>query len=236
MKKPVIGITLDHENDQKYSALPYYALRENYIRAVQLYGGTSILLPFANGEINNYLKLIDGLLITGGNFDISPSLYGNVDMHNKTSLKESRTSFEWNLTKEVISLNKPILGICGGMQLLNVILGGNLIQHIPDEVENALEHEVKPYDNPAHTINIKTGSLLYKLAEDKKVIGVNSSHHQAVKNLPKNIIASGISSDSVIEAIEHSNYNFMLGVQWHPEYLISQLDHNIFKEFVNATK
>ncbi|MBT4878748.1 MAG: gamma-glutamyl-gamma-aminobutyrate hydrolase family protein [Alphaproteobacteria bacterium] len=236
MKKPVIGITLDHENDQKYSALPYYALRENYIRAVQLYGGTPILLPFENSEISNYLSLIDGLLITGGNFDISPSLYGNGDIHNKTSLKESRTSFEWNLTKEAISLNKPILGICGGMQLLNVILGGDLIQHIPDEIENALEHEVKPYDNPAHTINIKAGSLLYKLAEDKKVIGVNSSHHQAVKNLPKNIIASGISSDSVIEAIEHSNYNFMLGVQWHPEYLISQLDHNIFKEFVNATK
>ena len=236
MKKPVIGITLDHENDQKYSALPYYALRENYIRAVQLYGGTPILLPFENSEISNYLNLIDGLLITGGNFDISPALYGNGDMHNKTSLKESRTSFEWNLTKEAISLNKPILGICGGMQLLNVILGGDLIQHIPDEIENALEHEVKPYDNPAHTINIKAGSLLYKLAEEKKVIGVNSSHHQAVKNLPKNIIASGISSDSVIEAIEHINYNFMLGVQWHPEYLISQLDHNIFKEFVNATK
>ncbi len=135
-----------------------------------------------------------------------------------------------------MKLNKPILGICGGMQLLNVIMGGDLIQHIADEIDDALEHEVKPHDQAAHNINIKENSLLFKLAEEKKIYGVNSSHHQAVKNIPDNMIASAISSDSVIEAIEHLNYNFMLGVQWHPEYLLTELDKNIFKEFINAAK
>ncbi len=236
MEKPVIGITLDHEDDQKYSLMPYYALRDNYITATEKYGGIPILLPYVNSEIDNYLQFIDGLIITGGNFDIAPNLYGDDKIHSKTSLKENRTSFEWNITKAAMRLNKPILGICGGMQLLNVIMGGDLIQHIADEIDDALEHEVKPHDQAAHNINIKENSLLFKLAEEKKIYGVNSSHHQAVKNIPDNMIASAISSDSVIEAIEHLNYKFMLGVQWHPEYLLTALDKNIFKEFINAAK
>jgi len=236
MAKPIIGITLDYEDDQKYSAFPYYALRENYITSTRNHGGTPILLPFELSEAEAYAELIDGLIITGGNFDISPTLYGEGEMHSETKLKENRTKFEWKICQSIIAKKKPILGICGGMQLLNVILGGDLIQHIPDSIENALEHETKPYDQPGHTINIKEDSLLFKLAERKKVVGVNSSHHQAAGKVGKDIIVSGTSSDGVIEAIEHKDYPFMLGVQWHPEYQISDLDQNIFKEFINASK
>jgi len=234
MKPPLIGITLDYENDQKYSAFPYYALRENYITSTQRNGGTPILLPFELDAVDHYADLIDGLIITGGNFDISPNLYGDAEMHGETKLKENRTKFEWQICQKIIDQKKPLLGVCGGMQLLNVILGGDLIQHIPDEIENALEHETKPYDQPGHTINIKENSLLFKLSDNKKVVGVNSSHHQAAGKAGNDLIVSGTSSDGVVEAIEHKSYPFMLGVQWHPEYQISDLDKNIFREFIRA--
>ena len=234
MKKPVIGISLDFENNQGYSAMPYYALRENYISSVERAGGVPILLPFSQ-NIDSYIELIDGLIITGGNFDISPNLYGDSKVHNAVSVKENRTNFEKEISLRAIEKKMPILGICGGMQLLNVILGGTLIQHIPDEIEGCLEHEVKPYDESAHDILIKKDSLLSKLADGKEIIGANSSHHQAVKDLGKDLMESGITQDGVIEAIENRDYPFMVGVQWHPEYQITNLDKNLFSELVRKS-
>ena len=232
MNKPVIGITLDHETDEKYSIFPYYALRENYISSVTKHGGTPILLPFDNQSLEKYIDIINGLIITGGNFDISPTLYGNNNIHAETSLKKERTKFEWNICKKSIEKQIPILGICGGMQLLNVILGGDLIQHIPEEIQNPLNHEAKPYNATAHKINIIKNTKLYQYAEQQLETQVNSSHHQATGKIGKDMIASAQSSDTVIEAIEHINYPFMVGVQWHPEYQLTALDKNLFKNLI----
>jgi putative glutamine amidotransferase len=117
------------------------------------------------------------------------------------------------------------------MQLLNVIFNGDLIQHIEDEIEDAHEHETKPYDKPGHDLIIEKDTLLNKIAKTTKS-AVNSSHHQAVKNIGKDLVISARSSDGVIEAIEHKDKKFILGVQWHPEYLISDMDKNIFKQFI----
>ena len=232
MKNPVIGITLDYEDNQKYSDFPYYALRSNYINSVAENHGHPILLPFELRSIDKYIEIIDGLIITGGNFDISPSLYGDEEFHEETKLKESRTRFEWEATLLAIKKEIPILGICGGMQLMNVIKGGNLIQHIPDTIACPVDHEVRPYNKTAHIINIKKDSKLYKLASNKSEAHVNSSHHQAVGKLGDDLIISASSPDGVIEAIESVNYPYMVGVQWHPEYQITSLDRNIFKNFI----
>ena len=126
----------------------------------------------------------------------------------------------------------PIFGICGGMQLINVIYGGNLIQHIPEN-KSFLEHEVKPYNKIAHKVIIKNETILFDIIQKQK-IGVNSSHHQAVDKLGKNLIASAHTEDGIIEAIENPHYeNFMLGVQWHPEYQISIADNAIFHRFID---
>lgn len=232
MKRPIIGITLDYEDDQKYSTFPYYALRANYINAVIEHGGHPILLPFEIDSISTYVDIIDGLIITGGNFDISPTLYGEESFHETTTLKESRTKFEWGITLKAIQKQLPILGICGGMQLVNVIFGGNLIQHIPDTIDDHIEHEAKPYDATSHSISIKENSKLYALSDHKNSNRVNSSHHQAVGKVGNNMKISATASDGVIEAIESSDESYMIGVQWHPEYQLTNLDKNLFKNFI----
>ena len=130
----------------------------------------------------------------------------------------------------------PVLGICQGMQVLNVALGGKLIQHIPDSIPNALEHaQTPPFDVPCHDIAIVENSLLHKIAVGGK-FAVNSSHHQAVKTTGSGVIISAKSPDGVIEAIESTAHRFCLGVQWHPEYDASPIDKKIFNEFVNICR
>lgn len=231
LKKPVIGLTSDCSSDKKYSDFPYLALRFNYSLSLQRAGAIPILLPPIQENYKEYIELLDGIVITGGNFDIHPKLYGESTIHDSVSVNEQRTNFEKNIAEEAIKHKMPILGICGGMQLLNVIFGGNLIQHIPDHDKNYFNHEAKPYDSVAHEVSLKEGSLLHKIAGDKK-IGVNSSHHQAILKTAPDFIISAISDDGIIEAIENPNYPFMLGVQWHPEYEITEADSNIFKTFV----
>ena len=141
MSQPVIGVTLDSEEPGGYSRLPWYALRQNYCEAVARAGGLPILLPHEPSQAEAYLERIDGLVVTGGAFDVDPALFGAATRHATVKLKTKRTAFEIEITKGALARNMPVLGICGGQQLLNVVLGGTLIQHIPDEVSDALAHE-----------------------------------------------------------------------------------------------
>ena len=129
---PVIGITLDSEQPGSYSNFPWYALRENYIEAVSHAGGLPLALPHEMDWVDEYLDLIDGLVVTGGNFDVDPALFGDKKRHSSVTTKKNRTHFEIRIIKGALERNMPILGICGGQQLLHVVLGGRLIQHIPD--------------------------------------------------------------------------------------------------------
>ena len=157
-------------------------------------------------------------------------------MHEKTTLKERRTQFEWAITKGCVDAGKPILGICGGEQLLNVILGGTLIQHIPDSIENALEHEQEnPRDQPGHAVTVRAGTLLHKIV-GKDVVNVNTAHHQAVGTPAPGSIINATTKDGVIEGIELPSHPFCLGVQWHPEYHVDSSDSMIFDAFVNACR
>ena len=234
MSHPIIGLTLDSEPPGGYSKLPWYALRENYCDAVARAGGLPILLPHEPEQARAYLEVIDGLVVTGGAFDVDPALFGADDRHPTVSTKDRRTAFELSITRLAVEADMPVLGICGGQQLLNVALGGTLIQHIPDEVSGALAHEQpNPRTEPGHIVRLAEGTLLRRIAGSEE-IPVNSAHHQAVKAPAPGMIVDATAPDGVIEGIEDPRRRFCIGVQWHPEYAISEADARLFVAFVEA--
>lgn len=234
--KPLIGITLDSEPAGGWSKYPWYALRENYCGTVARHGGLPVALPHEPELAESYLDTMAGLIITGGNFDVPPEMYGDASTHEKTSTKPKRSQFEWAITQGALKRNMPVLGICGGQQLLNVILGGKLIQHIPDSVKDALAHEQpNPRHEPGHEIAIVAGTLLYDIVH-KPTIQVNSAHHQAVASTAPGVVINARAPDGVIEGIEHPDYAFCLGVQWHPEFSVTDADDRILTRFIAAAK
>ncbi len=180
MALPIIGLTLDAEPPGGYSALPWNALRENYCAAVVRAGGLSVLLPHEVEQADSYLRVIDGLVVTGGAFDVDPAIFGAETRHPTIKTKDRRTQFELAVTRRALSADKPVLGICGGQQLLNVALGGTLIQHIPDEVPGALAHKQANGNEPGHLVRFTEGTRLREIAGCAEA-PVNSTHHQAVK-------------------------------------------------------
>lgn len=236
MSKPVIGITLDSEEAGGYSKFPWYAVRENYAAVVAQAGGVPLALPHETALTEEYLDLIDGLLVTGGNFDVDPSLFGEGKRHETVKTKDRRTGFERAMTKGALARDMPVLGICGGQQLLHVVLGGKLIQHIPDTVSDALAHEQpNPRDEAGHDVTIKSGTLLDKIV-GAETLAVNSAHHQAALDEPEGVIVNATAPDGVFEGIEAPGYRFCLGVQWHPEFLINDGDGKIFAAFIAAAR
>ena len=235
MTRPLIGITLDSEPSGGYSKFPWYAVRENYCGAVAAAGGLPLPLPHEPELAEAYLSQLDGLVITGGAFDVDPALFGDTSRHETVVTKDRRTSFELSMTKGAIESDLPVLGICGGQQLLNVVLNGTLIQHIPDEIDGALAHEQpNPRDEPGHDVSVKPGTLLAAITGSINM-SVNSAHHQAVRDVGANVIVNAVAPDGVIEGIELPGKRFCLGVQWHPEFSIDPGDARIFSAFIKAS-
>ena len=242
-RRPVIGLTLDLETPREPPprggpVQPFYALRENYCTAVTHAGGLPQLLPHEPDQAEAYADGLDGLVVTGGDFDVDPAVFGEGTRHASVTTKERRTAFELALTRAALARDLPVLGICGGQQLLHVALGGPLIQHIADEVPGAIEHEQpNPRNEPGHAIRIEPGTLLHRIC-GCEVMQVNSAHHQAAKEPPDSIdgiVINARAPDGVVEGIEAPAYRFCLGVQWHPEYGVADRDAAIFEAFVAAS-
>jgi putative glutamine amidotransferase len=229
----MIGVTLDQEEGGGYSAFPWYALRTNYAASLAAAGGLPVALPHEPELAAAYLDRIDALVVTGGAFDVDPALYGDADRHATVSLKRRRTEAELALLRGALERDMPVLGVCGGQQLLAVALGGALIQHIPDSVPDALAHEQpNPRDQAGHAVRIVAGTLLHRIV-GSRAMQVNSSHHQAVRD-PGEATVDAVAPDGVIEGIEDRRRRFCLGVQWHPEFLIDPGDALILAALVAA--
>jgi putative glutamine amidotransferase len=232
-RRPIVGLTLDAESPGTYSKSDWYALRANYTDAIVACGGLPLALPHHTALTADYLNVIDALVVTGGAFDVDPALYGDGERHDTVILKAGRTAAEMALTKGALAQQKPVLGICGGEQLLAVALGGSLIQHIPDSIPNALPHEQpNPRNEPGHSVTLTPGTKLAAIV-GTKTMQVNSSHHQAIRT-PGAGVVNALAPDGVIEGIEDKRYKFCLGVQWHPEYFIDPGDRRIFEALIAA--
>ena len=234
--RPIIGVTLDSEQPGGYSKYPWYALRQNYADAIVAAGGLPVALPHDAALAADYLDRIDALVVTGGAFDVDPSLYGAGERHATVTLKEGRTAAELALTQGALARDLPVLGICGGEQLLAVALGGTLVQHIPDSIADALEHEQpNPRHEPGHPVAVVPGTLLHRIVGATEM-RVNSAHHQAVRAAGPHAVVNATAPDTVIEGLEDARYRFCLGVQWHPEFFIDPGDRRIFDAFIAACR
>lgn len=223
-RRPTIGVTPDFVAATD-GVLPRYELKTAYCEAVLRAGGLPIVLPIVDDSslVELYLDRISGLVITGGAFDIHPSAYGEAPRDGLGPQKNERTQFESTVLRAALKRDMPVLGVCGGMQLLNVVMGGTLFQDLRREVEAAREHEQKhDRSQPQHPVEIKDGTTTAEWL-GKGMLMVNSTHHQAVNKLGERVLATATAPDGVIEGIELSGHPFAVGVQWHPEYLIHSL-------------
>ncbi len=216
MNNPIIGITTDIEGE-------YLKIKHYYCDAILEAGGIPILIPPIGGP-NRYAKIINGLLIPGGH-DLDPSYYHEKMLPQVKPVSRRRSDFEISLLKEVVGLRKPVLGICYGMQLINVVFGGSLYQDIDSQMSVEINHK-KGY----HIIVITENRFL-----KKGTFSVNSTHHQAIKKPGSGLSTFAFSKDNLIEAFYKEDYNFLIGVQWHPERILKdELSLGLFKSFVKA--
>ncbi len=235
-KKPLIGVMPQYNAVEKR-----IYIAEHYMNGIFEGGGLPVMLPFvkSKNDIKALVKKFDGFLFTGGQ-DINPSLYGQPLYDCSDEISPKRDELELNLFKAILKENKPVLGICRGMQLINVALGGTLKQDIlgAKEVGMTLQHLQKtPYDTPVHEVSIKKDTLIHKILGKEKIL-VNSAHHQGIERLGKGLLSIATSVDELIEAIEIKGLDFGIAVQWHPEQLL-KTDPNarkLFVAFVNASK
>jgi putative glutamine amidotransferase len=243
-RAPLIGITADlsgvSANDTDSAQEPTLFLPQRYCRAIQEAGGIPLILPPIGSEsgLRRILQRLDGVLISGGNFDIHPSYYGEKPIHALGVIKKERTVFELELVDLALSQNLPLLGICGGAQAINVALGGSLYQDIATQLPNAAKHELgAKRDKGGHPILIHSGTHLRQIVQ-KRTLEVNTTHHQAVRTVGKGLVVNATAEDGLIEGLESSNHRFVLGVQWHPELLARKNPYHrrIFSSFIFASK
>lgn len=235
MNKPIIGITpsLNTESGE-------ISMRANYLRAVAGAGGLPILLPMEGSreDRRQLAELCGGFLFTGGP-DLHPFLFGEDTCLHCGNVSVPRDTMEKELFELVMETGKPILGICRGIQEINVFLGGDIYQDLPSQFETdfPIAHQ-QPYGCavPSHYVDVVPGTKLAELAGGKTRIAVNSSHHQAVRTLAPGLTATAFARGGLVEGLEKKDYPYLVGVQWHPEYYwqTDETAKNLFASFVRA--
>lgn len=227
---PIIGITT-YGRDQSGN----FYLPGAYVEAVRKAGGVPILLPPGESNPDQILKLVDGLIFSGGG-DIDPTLYGGSSHPSISRVDTERDAFEIALAKEVLREDIPVLGICRGSQLLNVATDGDLVTHVPDKFGLNVLHQGVNREETEHLVQIVPQSRLAQIIGDSE-LSVVSKHHQAPRKIASAWRIVARAADGVIEALEYEKHPWMIAVLWHPELSLDDARHQrLFDAFVNAAK
>ena len=218
--RPTIGVTAATENVSygAWNEVPAFMGPASYVRAVQRAGGRPVLLlpdPEDAENPDGVLDMIDALIVTGGAGDVDPALYAQEPHPETGPVQEERDAYELALVRAAIERHMPVLGICRGMQILNVAYGGGIEQHLPDVVGHE-EHRHTPGIFADHEVDLEAGSLAARAAGAERT-PVKSHHHQGVREIGDGLVVTGRSDDDTVEALEDPSCPFVLGVLWHPE-------------------
>jgi len=239
MKKPIIGITSAYEEEKELKNYHRTTVCIDYAKSIADAGGIPLVIPVLEDReiIKSQLELVDGLLMSGG-LDINPQYYNQDFLGGINLISPERDRNEWTILEEYLSTGKPLLGVCRGMQMINIFLGGTLYQdmrHISGTLLNHRQNYLPELE--VHRVEIAENSILDNLFGRELL--TNSFHHQAVDKLGRDLKVTGTTSDNIIEAFEGVRDGFLLGVQWHPEMMTARGNKNmlkIFEKFVQESK
>ena len=231
MPTPLIGITtygIDEKGDYRLPAL--------YSDCVRRAGGTPLLIPPGSPDHENILSVLSGIVLSGGG-DIDPKCYQGVQHDSIYGVNVERDASEIEFVRLILKFGLPTLAICRGMQVVNIALGGTLVEDIPSEVGTNTIHRAPPRNPIEHEVRITTDSRLYSIINTKKMV-VASWHHQAIRKLAKGFKIVTTALDGTIEAIESQFYPNLIAIQWHPELSAAQdpLQQNLFNELIALSK
>ena len=232
--KPIIGITPMYDDEKQM-----VWLHPGYFTGVIEAGGLPIMTPWTTDKdtLVECVSKCDGILFSAGH-DVLPELYGEKVLNDSVITLREKDEMEKIIIDEALKKDMPMFGICRGLQFMVAAMGGTLYQDLATQHPSNVNHRQQPpYEKPVHKVSIVKGTKLHDLAGVAE-LDVNSTHHQAIKDLAKDMEAMAISDDNLIEAFRDTKRKFVWGVQWHPEYdhHISEVSKKIFKEFVNACK
>ncbi len=231
--RPIIGLAPQH--DARHQRV---RMAETYIESIEKAGGAAVVLPLGASDetLRELIRRLDGFLMTGG-ADVAPARYGEEAREVCGETDAARDDLEFALLPLAFEANKPVLGICRGLQVINVSLGGTLHQDLAQDTGTGLRHDQEsPYDQPSHEVRLVAGNPLF--TPGLEAIEVNSIHHQGVKALAPGLEPMAYAPDGLIEAFYDPRKRFMMAVQWHPECTAGwDLDSQvIFGSFINACK
>jgi putative glutamine amidotransferase len=207
---PLIGITTYGRNQENRFTLP-----AEYVDGVRRAGGIPLLIPPGETQFEKLFPHLDALILTGGG-DLAPELYGGRPHETIYSIDPERDQSELILAQRVLETNLPTLGICRGLQVINVALGGTLIEHLPDVVGDQVAHKELPHGPIPHLVQIQAGSHLAEIMQDEQV-ETASWHHQALRQVAPQLKVVAYAPDGIVEAVEMPEHRWLVAVQWHPE-------------------
>jgi len=236
-KKPLIGLTCTLRQDSE--RMPFYGVGSPYILALEVAGGLPVLVPpnLDSATLHELYARLDGILLIGGG-DVDPAIYGlnTDDGVNLRSVDHYRDAAEIALTRWAFEDDKPLLGVCRGIQVMNVALGGTLYRDLKVEFATTVDHDLDGVGQrriEGHTVTVSPDSTLAALLGSTE-IPVNSMHHQAIATLAADLTPVAVAPDGIVEGVEHKGARFFVGVQWHPEELYTYSDamKHLFEGFV----